>query len=230
MTLAPPVLSFARAGAVPAPAEVRDLVIAGWTGRDTAAMEHHIAELAALGVPRPAATPCFYRVAASLLTQAPAIQVVGPDSSGEVEFFIYQDDTTRWLGVGSDHTDRKLEAYNVTLSKQACAKPIGTTLWRFDEVAAHWDQLVLRAYATIDGARTLYQEGPVTTMRAPDDLLARYAASGGAFNSGTMMFCGTLGVQGGVRPADRFDIALHDPVLDRTITHTYAVETLPNVG
>jgi len=33
---------------------ITQLVIAGWTGRDKVAMEHHIAELEALGVARPA--------------------------------------------------------------------------------------------------------------------------------------------------------------------------------
>ncbi len=230
MPLVPPSLTFVRPGAPPLAAPVHTLVIAGWTGRDAAATEHHIAELAALGVPRPASTPCFYRVAASLLTQGPAIQAVGPDTSGEVEFFIYQDDTARWLGVGSDHTDRQLETHSVSLSKQVCAKPVGPGLWRLDDVASHWDLLVLRSYATIEGTRTLYQEGPVTTMRAPDDLIDRYVAQGGAFDAGTLMFCGTLAVRGGVRPATRFEMALHDPVLDRTLTHAYAVEVLPNAG
>ena len=230
MPLASPALTFSHAGTPLGAPTVRDCVVAGWTGRDATAMEHHIAELAALGVPRPTTTPCFYRVAAALLTQAPTIQVVGPDTSGEVEFFIYQDETARWLGVGSDHTDRTLEAHSVSLSKQVCAKPVGTDLWRFDDVAPHWDRLVLRSHATIDGVRTLYQEGPVTTMRDPGDLIDRYAAQGGAFDDGTLMFCGTLAVRGGVRPATRFDIALHDPVLRRTLTHAYAVDVLPNAG
>ena len=33
--------------------EIARLVIAGWTARDRAAVDHHIAELAALGVPPP---------------------------------------------------------------------------------------------------------------------------------------------------------------------------------
>lgn len=230
MPLTSPSLSFAFAGAAPRAVSVRDCVVAGWTGRDAAAMDHHIAELAVLGVPRPTATPCFYRVAAALLTQAPAIQVVGPDTSGEAEFFIYQDDSARWLGVGSDHTDRALETHNVSLAKQVCAKPVGTELWRLDEVAPHWDRLELRSHATIDGVRTLYQEGPVTTMRDPGDLIGRYTAQGGAFGAGTLMFCGTLAVRGGVRPATRFEIALHDPVLGRTLTHAYVVKVLPNAG
>ena len=46
-------------------------MIAGWTGRDQAAVERHIAELAAIGVARPLAVPCFYRVGANLLTTSP---------------------------------------------------------------------------------------------------------------------------------------------------------------
>lgn len=44
------------------------LVVAGWTGRDRAAIEHHIDELARLGVPRPSTVPLYYRLAHSLLT------------------------------------------------------------------------------------------------------------------------------------------------------------------
>ena len=38
-----------------------ELVIAGWTGRDEAALRKHIEELAAIGVKPPKTTPIFYR-------------------------------------------------------------------------------------------------------------------------------------------------------------------------
>ena len=41
--------------------DVQQLVIAGWAGRNRAAIEHHIEELAAIGVPRPSAVPLYYR-------------------------------------------------------------------------------------------------------------------------------------------------------------------------
>ena len=41
---------------------IDDAIVAGWTGRDSAAVEKHIRELEALGVKRPATTPIFYRV------------------------------------------------------------------------------------------------------------------------------------------------------------------------
>jgi hypothetical protein len=34
------------------------LIVAGWAGRDHAAIEHHIEELAALGISRPSACRC----------------------------------------------------------------------------------------------------------------------------------------------------------------------------
>ncbi len=61
------------------------LVIAGWAGRDEAAIRHHIDELAAIGVPPPSSVPVYYRAAAATLTQSPRLEVLGPDSSGEAE-------------------------------------------------------------------------------------------------------------------------------------------------
>ena len=202
---------------------VNRLVIAGWTGRDPVARDKHIAELEALGIPRPATTPIYYEVAASRLTTSDAIEVSGADSSGEVEFVLVKAGGRLLLGVGSDHTDRKVETYNITVSKQICDKPVAPELWLVDDVLAHWDQLVLRAYATIGGERVLYQEGALSGMLAPADLIARRYGEAG-LPEGTAMFGGTFAAKGGIRPADRFAYELVDPVLNRSIRHGYAIE------
>lgn len=207
---------------------IEQAVIAGWTGRDADAVEKHIKELEVLGVKRPATTPIFYRVAAARLTTASSIQVLGAQSSGEVEFALLQTGGTLWVGTGSDHTDREVEAYGVSVSKQMCEKPIASVFWRFEDVAAHWDRLMLRSYAIIDGNRVLYQEGSVAAMRHPEDLIGRYAKTG--LSDGTLMFCGTLAVHGGLRPAQRFEFEIEDPVLERKIQHGYDVVSLPNLG
>ena len=139
-----------------------------------AAVEKHIRELERLGVKRPATTPIFYRVSAARLTTDAEIEVVGETSGGEVEFVLLQHGGRMWVGTGSDHTDREVETYGVTVSKQMCDKPIAPVFWAFDEVAPHWDKLILRAHVTEGGARVLYQEGPVAAMIDPRDLLARY--------------------------------------------------------
>lgn len=208
---------------------VRRLVIGGWTGRDAAAVEGHIRELAALGVRRPKSVPVFYRVAVSLLTVDDRIEVIGEHSSGEVEVVLYALEDGMWIGVGSDHTDRKAETIGVTLSKQICAKPVGPRLWRYDEVSAHFERLMLRSFIWVGSSRRLYQEGPVTMMRAPEELIRLYSGSG-SLEAGTVMFCGTLAVHGGIVPADRFDMELEDPVLRRKLTHSYRIVPLPEEG
>ena len=205
-------------------------IIAGWTGRDKAAMEKHIVELEALGVARPATTPIYYRVAAARLTTASQIEVAGGESSGEVEFVLANVGGRLWLGVGSDHTDRKIETLNVTASKQMCEKPVSADLWPFDEVSGHWDKLRLRSFILEEGKITPYQEGPVTTMQDPLDLIAGYSPGQGKLPEGSLMFCGTLAAKGGIRPAPRFMIELEDPVLGRKIAHAYDVLPLPVLG
>lgn len=201
-------------------------VIAGWTGRDKVALEKHIRELEELGVKRPASTPIYYRVAAARLTTAGLIECTGPDSSGEVEFMLLESGGRTYLGIGSDHTDRKVETYNITVSKQMCDKPVAPVLWALDEVLPHWDKLVLRAHAVIFGARVLYQEGSVAAMLPPDEVVAGY----GAPLKDAAMFCGTLAAHGGIRPAERFEFEIEDPVLGRSIRHAYDVAILPVVG
>ena len=204
------------------------LVVAGWTGRDVAALEKHIKELEELGVARPASTPIFYRCSAARVTTSDSIEATGEQSSGEVEYVLLGHGGRLWVGVGSDHTDRQVETYGVTVSKQMCDKPVAPEFWLFDDVAPHWDRLILRSFIEEDGARKLYQEGPVTAMRPPLDLVERSGVS--ALADGTMMFCGTLAAKGGIRPAPRFIFELEDPVLGRKITHAYAIETLPVLG
>lgn len=201
---------------------IKTLVIAGWTGRNVESLEAHIKELEALGVKRPKSVPIFFRVATSLLTTGDAIEVMGENTSGEVEYVIYSLDDGLWVGVGSDHTDRKAETIGVTLSKQLCAKPVGPQIWRYDEVAPHWDSLILRSFAHVGKERKLYQEGPVTTMRSPEELI-RLHTNGKGLAAGTAMFGGTLAVHGGIAAADKFEIELEDPVLGRKLTYTYKI-------
>lgn len=215
-------------GQGPLSVELKRLVIAGWTGRDQAAVEKHIRELEELGIARPASTPIYYRVAASRVTTSPSIEVSGEASSGEVEFFLLRAGGVLYVGLGSDHTDRKAETVGVSLSKQMCEKPVAPALWAFSSVAAHWDQLVLRSWIVEEGQRVAYQEGNVTAMRSPQELMSRF--NPGGLEEGTMMFCGTLAAKGGIRPAARFEMELADPVLGRSLRHGYDIVTLPVAG
>jgi len=208
-------------------ADVDHLVLAGWAGRNQAAVEAHIRELEALGTPRPTRTPVFYRVAASLLTTGTTIEVVGTETSGEVEFVLVQRHDGLWVGLGSDHTDRGLERVSVALAKQLCAKVVAPTLWRLEDLLPHWDDIALRSWAYRDGRREPYQNGTVAAILPPDQLQAKYAEFAGPLASGGAMFSGTIATIHEIAPADEFEMELHDPVLNRRLTHRYRIVTLP---
>jgi hypothetical protein len=219
----------ARDATTPLTLPIDQAVIAGWTGRDPVARDKHIAELEAIGIARPATTPIYYRVAARRLTTEDSIEVSGTETSGEVEFVLIGWQGRIFVGVGSDHTDRKVETYSVTVSKQMCDKPIAPVLWELEDVAGHWDQMILRSFARIDGASVLYQEGTLDSMLPVKELIQRGFGDAG-FPDGCAMFGGTFAAIGGIRPASRFDFELEDPVLKRRIRYGYDVIALPVRG
>jgi hypothetical protein len=209
------------------PAAVNHLVLAGWAGRNQAAVDAHVRELEALGATRPTRTPVFYRVAASLLTTSDAIEVVGTETSGEVEFVVVPRVDGLWIGVGSDHTDRGLERSSVALSKQLCAKVVAPTLWRLEDLAPHWDELALRSWAHRGGRRDPYQDGTLAAILSPDRLLAMYAEFAEALDVGGVLFSGTIATIHEIAPADEFEMELHDPVLNHRIHYRYRIDALP---
>lgn len=209
---------------------LKNAVIGGWTGRDYQAMEHHMVEMEAIGVPRPETTPVFYRVSASRVTTAECIQTAGTGSTGEVEYTLLKISGELWVGAASDHTDRDVESYGITVAKQMCDKPIANTFWPYSEVSAHWDALQLTSHIVVDGNRNQYQCGTLVGLLTPDALLGKFERDGMKLWDEDLMFGGTLPTIDETRPADRFEFELYDPVLDRRISHGYDIEPLPILG
>lgn len=204
---------------------IEQLIVAGWTGRDMSGVQHHIDELAELGIAPPSQVPLYYRVSNTLLTQNTHIQVVGDGTSGEVEPLLIQHNGKLLLGLSSDHTDRDLEVHSVAASKQACPKPIAAEVWDFDEIRDDLDNLELRCFIRENEAWVTYQEGTLAAIRPLADLM-----DGAGFGENTAMLCGTLGAIGGVRPASEYRMELADPIRNRKITLEYSVGTLPIIA
>ena len=215
--------------------EPRRFIIAGWTGRDVSAIEHHIEELAVLGVPRPSSVPLYYRAGRNLLSQDIEQEVIGSDSSGEAEPTLFFAEGEWWLTVGSDHTDRNVESYSVAVSKQMCPKQIATAAWRWSDVADYQDEIQLESSIFENGQWVKYQSGTLASIRPLASL------RDGIFNAdaqdfeGHFLFCGTLGAipnsEGkGIRPAGQMRIALRDPRTQRSIVHRYSVNALPVIA
>lgn len=204
---------------------IGSVVVAGWTGRNMEAVQHHIDELAALGIAPPSQVPLYYRVSKTLLTQAQTVDVLGDTTSGEVEPFLVRSNGRSYLGLASDHTDRELEAYSVAASKQACPKPVAPELWDFEAVKGHLDDITLKCWIVEDGREILYQDGTLAGIRPLSEL-----CDGAGVEDGTAMLCGTFAAIGGVRPAQSYRMEMSDPTNGKTISLSYGVTTLPVIS
>ncbi len=207
---------------------VRSVLNAGWAGRDLTAVAAHVEEMRALGVPAPASVPIHFPVAQAMLTQGDRIEIYSPESSGEVEYVLVATRERVALTVGSDHTDRRVEATSIELSKQICPNVMARAAWDYADVAGHVDDLVLRAWVRIGGAWHAYQEAPVGALLAPAYWLERLA---GRLSEGAavVLFSGTTPTLGGaLKYGDGFRMSLEDPRLRRSIVHEYDVALVEN--
>jgi hypothetical protein len=197
------------------------LIIAGYTGRDAAAVAAHIEELAAIGIPPPASVPAFFELDPGLVTSDPVVQIAGSNTSGEVEPVLIRHNGRHYLGVGSDHTDRDVERTDIAASKAACPKPVSHQIVALPEdlAALHWDAIDVAS--DVDGEP--YQRGSLAVMRTPTDLLSRLTGALGEFDGDLVMFCGTVPLlTGAFRAGRRWRLELKlDPNI--SLTHTYEV-------
>ena len=198
-------------------------IVAGYTGRDEAKVQHHIDELAAIGVAPPPQVPMLYRMPDGAATTAERVSVPGDNSSGEVEPVLIRHHGRSYLGIGSDHTDRTIETVDIGESKWVCPKPIGTQVVAVDDWSAFdWD--ACRARSWVDG--TLYQDGPLAGLRRPDNLLAIVAdrLTDLADDEDFVCFAGTLPLLDGTFvPGAAWVLELTLPD-GRTLRHTYRTQ------
>jgi Protein of unknown function (DUF2848) len=204
------------------------MVNAGYTGRNQAEVRKHIEELAKKGIPGPPTTPTLYPVIRRALVKDPVIEVYSCETCGEAEYVLLIENESRiYVGVGSDHTDRKLEEWDIPRAKQICPNIIGATVWNLEDVGSHWDELTLRCRQVVNGKEALYQEGRLARIMAPRELMAFVRSKIGGPLDGTIIFSGTLAaLTGGFVYGDTLYAELVDPKLNRRLAVEYSIHSL----
>lgn len=207
---------------------VQYVLNAGFTGRDTEQVQHHVDELAALGVPAPAQIPTLYPLPARLASQVSEIQVPHAHTSGEAEWALVvgdsEDDLV--LTAACDHTDRDLEVHGVAWSKQTSPNILGDLAWRISNVTEELDQFSLRAWVRHGRSETLIQEGTLAQLLPPGYWVEQLQAHS-LLRPGTVLLGGTLPMTPGVDQfADAWRVELIDP-RGRTSRLSYRLEQLP---
>ncbi|WAH36527.1 DUF2848 family protein [Alicyclobacillus dauci] len=206
-------------------------ICVGYSGRNQDMVKQHIEELAHEGIAPPPSVPMVYPVSDILVTQNAAIDVLGEKTSGEVEFVLLVGPSGTYVTVGSDHTDRELEAYSIPYAKQATPKPVATQVWPLDEVIDHWDELELICEIKGENGWETYQKGSISAVLHPNQVV-QFVQQNGAFSQlGTVLFCGTVPISSGsFRFEKHFRLFLHDPLRARTIVHEYTVRNVAQHG
>ena len=196
----------------------------------------------------PAAGICFR--SRYLITSEDTIEVQGAQTSGEVEFVALRHRGQLFISVGSDHNDRSLEdmwtamlgkVYDSAKMKQLAPALIAPVAWPYEEVKAHWDQIILRSYVSVNEEKIPYQEFPLANLLKLEYYLENcpWMAEEGSFLLGGSsslvdelpedLYQGQSTMAGVVFPPD-FHCEMIDPVLGRKITHAYAITALEEPG
>ncbi|HEY5682957.1 MAG TPA: DUF2848 family protein [Sulfuricaulis sp.] len=193
---------------------------AGASARDREKVQKHIAHMSTLGVKPPPHVPMLYPLMPNLVTNATDIGVIGDDSTPEVEVVLFRAGGEEYLTVGSDHTDRRIEAVSALQGKNSCPKIVAATAWPVHEVIDHWDSLTLRSQC----GETLLQEGALSHVMVYEQLMAFVRANDGDLMEGRLVFSGTVPTRAKPPQGDvTIRLDLIDPVLHRSLRHDYNV-------
>lgn len=203
--------------------DYQNLFIIGYAGRNMEKTLEHIRELERdLGVPAPKKIPTIFQCSNMLLTQEAAVHFVGEKTCGEVEYIIIKKGDHIYIGIGSDHTDRELEAASVPKAKQVCPKPIGVDVWDYADVKAHWDSIRVESYQTVDNQEVMYQRGTLADILPPEKILSELSERLGDIGD-CVIYSGTVPVLNGFKYGTNFRCELTDDTLSRKLTLGYDV-------
>lgn len=217
-----------KSGTEPLSFSVRRMVNAGFVGRDREAVRRHIEELKKEGVPVPEEVPTLYPVASYLITTGDALEVVDESTSGEAEFALLLEGGKIYVGAGSDHTDRDLEASSIIKAKQICPNVISSVVWLYEEVKQVWDALVLRSWVERGGQRILYQQTKLASIMSAEDIISfvRSKVKDGDLD-GTVIYSGTVSALGGkIIYGESFEVELHNSQTNDSLWCRYKVRLL----
>lgn len=200
--------------------------VIGYSGRNMKKTQEHIDELEKeLGVAPPKYIPTIFQCSKENVTQDSNLKFIGENTSGEAEYVILVQDKKLYIGLGSDHTDRKLESISVPKSKQVCLKPIADEIWEYEILKDHWDEIELKSYITIDGKETEYQVGSLKDILPVDKILNELENRAGNINN-SIIFSGTVPLKDGFKFGNKFRAEMVDKKLNKKIEFSYEINVI----
>lgn len=204
--------------------ELKNLLVVGFAGKDIEKTMEHIHELEEAGIKCPRKVPVLYQCEKQNLTEKDEIEVIGNKTSGEVEYLILIKNGKIYIGVGSDHTDRELEAVSIHKSKQVCLKPYAKDFWEYDEIKDHFDEIKLVSSQVVDGKTVEYQCGVTSDLLPMQRIIEELKTEVDVNDS--LIYTGTVPLLDGFKYGEQFSCKLVDEKLGREICLSYKVKVI----
>ena len=205
-------------------ADIKNLMVVGFSGKDVEKTMEHIHELEKEGVKCPSEVPVPYQCDPQIVTRKEVIDVIGPKTSGEAEYLILCHEGKFYIGIGSDHTDREMEAVSIHKSKQVCLKPCSVEFWDYEEVKDHLPQLRLISTQVVDGKGIDYQNGVAGDL-LPFDVIIEKVQKEVPLED-CLIYTGTVPLLNGFRFGEQFSARLVDDQLGRELSLTYKIHVI----
>mgnify|MGYP000502103116 FL=1 len=205
-------------------ADIKNLMVVGFSGKDVEKTMEHIHELEKEGVKCPSEVPVPYQCDPQIVTRKEVIDVIGLKTSGEAEYLILCHEGKFYIGIGSDHTDREMEAVSIHKSKQVCLKPCSVEFWDYEEVKDHLPQLRLISTQVVDGKEIDYQNGVAGDL-LPFDVIIEKVQKEVPLED-CLIYTGTVPLLNGFRFGEQFSARLVDDQLGRELSLTYKIHVI----
>ncbi|MEX6494411.1 DUF2848 family protein [Fusobacterium animalis] len=206
--------------------DLNRLLIVGYSGSNIEKIKEHIKELKEhLGVPEPKKIPTIFECSKELLTTEKEIKFVGNMTSGEVEYLIIKHSNEIYIGIGSDHTDRKLESISVPKAKQICPKPVGDEVWLYKNIKEHWNEIEAESYQNINGQKILYQKGKLSEILPVEKIILELENRVGNVED-SIIFSGTVPLESTFKYGDEFICKIFDKNNNSSLNLNYKINKI----
>lgn len=206
--------------------DLNRLLIVGYSGSNIEKIKEHIKELKEhLGVPEPKRIPTIFECSRELLTTEKNIKFIGDMTSGEVEYLIIKHSNEIYIGIGSDHTDRKLESISVPKAKQICPKPIGEEVWLYKDVKEHWNEIEAESYQNIDRKKVLYQKGKLSEILPVEKIISELENRVGNIED-SVIFSGTVPLASTFKYGNEFICKIFDKNNNSSLNLNYKINKI----
>ena len=218
------------------------------SSRDVAATKQYISDIKKSGYKMHGPAGIAFK-SRYLVTNEPLIEVQGPQTSGEAEFVIFTYNDSLYVSVGSDHNDRSLGVMwtemlgkidDTAKSKQMVPSVIAGKAWLYDEVKDHWDKIIVSSKVSFSNKLVLYQQYELSQLLDVEHYIhnENWVLQEGSVllgGSGPLVnripdniYKGQKDLEGVEFPKD-FHVEICDPILNRSISHSYDVISLEPV-